>query len=137
MAIRFYMNGTKGATDGTEISNGDLTNPLVADGFYPAVGVTVSKSIPVMVRADTGEVWKCVAVAVTSTTANEIDKFALNSSYLMQMLGNGNNIANIPFFAELTDKNQALQLTVSASGDESNSPDTTQKLMVLGGIKIA
>ncbi|MCH4157639.1 MAG: hypothetical protein LKF34_03445 [Acidaminococcaceae bacterium] len=137
MAIRFYVNGTVGAQDGTEISSGDLSNPLVADGFYPAVGVTVSKSIPVMVRADTGEVWKCVAVAVTSTTANEIDKFALNSSYLMQMLGNGNNIANIPFFAELTDKNQALQLTVSASGDESNSPDTTQKLMVLGGIKIA
>ena len=137
MAVRFYMNGTEGAQDGTEISNGDLSNPLVADGFYPAAGVTVSKSIPVMVRADAGEVWKCVAVAVTSTTANEINKFALNGSHYMLMLGNGSNIANIPFFAELTDKNQALQLTVSASGDESNSPDTTQKLMVLGGIKIA
>ena len=52
--LRFYMNGTAGAKDGTEISSNTLSNPLIADGFYPASGVAVSKDITVCIRADSG-----------------------------------------------------------------------------------
>lgn len=139
MAIRFYMNGTEGATDGTEISNGDLTNPLVADGFYPAAGTTVSKNIDLMLRADAGETWKCVITAVGSSTTNELSKFALtqpNGNYVA-FYNSSTNAGQLPFYAEVKDVNQKLTLTVSASGDENNSPDTTQKLIVVGGIQIA
>ena len=131
MAIRFYMNGTKGATDGTEISNGDLTNPLVVDGFYPAAGVTVSKTVTLMVRADAGETWKGVILAITSDT-DERDKFALYSQNEIYY----GDYCRLPFYPELKDVNQYLNLTVSANGDESNSPDTTQKLQVIGGVQV-
>ena len=131
--IRFYMNGTEGAQDGTEISNGDLSNPLVVDGFYPAAGVTVSKTVTVMVRADAGETWKLVIIAVVSTTTNERSKFAVTTEYSINNSGPSNNF---PYFPEVTSVNQALTLTVSANGGESNSPDTTQKLMIIGGTQI-
>ena len=130
--IRFYMNGTAGKQDGTEISNGDLSNPLVVDGFYPAAGVTVSKTVTVMVRADAGETWKCVQVTVGSTTTDERTKYSISTPHFIRY----NYSTGVPLIPSLSDTNQALTITVSANGSETNTPDTTQKLMVIGGIQI-
>lgn len=143
--IRFYMKGTVGAKDGTEISSNTLANPLIADGFYPASGVTVTKDIPVYIRADSGETWKDVIVGVISTTTDERAKFEVSpatvgsvvgKSILLFYSGGTTYTEKFPFFPELTDTNQSLILTVKASGDESNSPDTSQKLMVIGGVQV-
>lgn len=135
MAIRFYMNGTEGAKDGTEISSGDLSNPLVVDGLYPGAGITVSKSVAVMIRADPGETWKGVVVAVTCKT-NEINRFLINAENHICFKGNGRYYCKFPFLPELKDVNKQLTLTVMANGDESNSPDTTTKLQVIGGVQV-
>lgn len=136
MAIRFYMNGTEGATDGTEISNGDLTNPLVVDGFYPAAGITVSKTVTLMVRADAGETWKGVIIAVVSSTTDERSKFNISGIKEILTVINQSGHRLTPFYPSVSNVNQALTLTVSASGNESNSPDTTQKLMMIGGVQV-
>ena len=139
--LRFYMNGTAGAKDGTEISSNTLSNPLIADGFYPASGLTVSKDITVCIRADSGETWKSVVIAVVSTGTDERSKFALKAATngkIIYLYSTSSDFLEdkFPFFPEVGDTNQTFTLTVSASGDESNSPDTTQKLMVIGGVQV-
>ena len=64
MGLKFYVGGTTGAQNGTLLSDGDMTNPLIFDGMYPAAGVTVSKSRSIHIRADAGETWHWVQVQV-------------------------------------------------------------------------
>lgn len=137
--MHFYKNGTAGAQDGEELSNGDLSNPLVADGFYPAAGVTVSKTLNVQIRADAGEVWHDVLVGIqqtvdTSQLGNRI-RYMLSGRYSAELGTNGGSRGTLPFFATLGDTNMPLTITVYAEGSETNSPDTTCKLVAFNGYK--
>ena len=136
--IRFYMGGTTDAKDGIEISSGDMLNPIIADGFYPAIGSTISKTINLHIRADAGEIWHDVILGVIDT--NNIDN--LGNSFNFLLIGS-NNISftqlsqykgiQIPWFATLGDINKPLALTVSASGSDTNTPDTSCKLVAFNG----
>ena len=90
-----------------------------------------------MIRADSGETWKHVFAAVVSTSTDERSKFSLSAKKSVSLGYNRwYSSSSLPFFPEITAINQPLTLTVSANGSESNSPDTTQKLMAFGGKQV-
>ena len=135
MALHFYINGTTGAQDGVEISNGDLSNPLVFDGFYAASGVALSMTKTIHIRADAGETWNGVVVALVSDTQYPTKYYlaprfseGYQSTYICTVM--------LPIFPVLKDTNCPIDLTVYATGGESGSPDTTAKFMVIGGRKV-
>ena len=138
--IRFYMGGTTDAKDGIEISSGDMLNPIIADGFYPAVGATVTKTIPLHVRADEGETWHDVILGIidtinTTTVGNSV-KFSLNGNkFIGSALGQWyfGYHTRLPWFATLGDTNRLVTLVVSVSGSENNTPDTSCKLVAFNG----
>ena len=132
MAIHFYKGGTSGAQDGTLISEGDLSNPLIVDGFYPASGVTLTKDVAIAVRADSGETWRLVQLGIKSSTLASVKKYSIVGGTKKIYWWNG----AIAFLPTVTDKNQIITVRVSASGNETNSPDTSAKLCAFGGTKI-
>ena len=134
MAIHFYKGGTSGAQDGTLISEGDLSNPLIVDGFYPASGVTLTKDVDIAVRADSGETWRLVQLGIKSSTLASVQKYKIVGGTKKIYCRNWNGV--IAFLPTVTDKNQIITVRVSASGDETNSPDTSAKLCAFGGTKI-
>lgn len=132
MAIHFYKNATAGAQDGEKISEGDLTNPLVADGFYPAAGATITKDIPVAVRADAGETWRLVQLGIKSGSLDAVKKYKIVGGVKHFYWWEG----SLAFLPTVTDTNQIITIRVSASGDETNSPDTSCQLCAFGGTKL-
>lgn len=139
MALHFYMNGTTGAQDGVEISNGDLSNPLLFDGFYAASGVTLSKTKTIHIRADAGEVWHWVLVDICDTGTSAM-RFNLDSGYCLAFVGYSYASSSTaylsynPFFSTLSDKNIPITITVRVVGGES-SPSVTSKLVIVSGVK--
>ena len=136
MALHFYMNGTKGSQDGEEISNGDFTNPVLFDGFYPAAGVTLYKKVPIFIRADAGETYYLVQIEIRGNTARKYyflncvgrnggsdygygDYLQFNGEYFYR---------GIMALGVVGDTNVELDILASASGDEDNSPDLTTKI---------
>lgn len=153
MALHFYMNGTTGAQDGVEISNGDLSNPLVFDGFYAASGVTLSKTKTIHIRADAGETWHFVFVDLMITDKTDTSSFR---RFVFPSQPIGHTLADIPSFctssgswpSEITytsvityigfsivgDTNLPISITAKIIGGET-SPNSNVKLVVCGGIK--
>jgi hypothetical protein len=134
LAIRFYIGGTASARDGTLISSGDLTAPSIFDGMYPAAGGRVSRSVPIMMRADVGELWKNVNVQLKGAYINKWNIsgkipmwYAVGPSF--------NTIGRICYFISVGDVNISLgTVTGYANGSESLgvSPDTTTQLIAYG-----
>ena len=136
MALHFYMNGTTGAQDGVEISNGDLSNPLVFDGFYAASGVTLSKTKTIHIRADAGEIWKVVTIVVTDSNKTNACKFTINIPNALKWVVSANSpygIAN--FYPQVSDTNLPIKIKAYVVGGET-SPIISSKITVIGGIKI-
>jgi len=136
LALHFYMNGTAGSQDGEEISNGDFTNPVLFDGFYPAAGVTLYKKVPVYIRADAGETYYLVQVEIRGDSAR---KFYFKECIGTNGGGNYGSGSRITFGGQyfspgavilgvVGDTNVELNILASASGDESDSPDLTTKI---------
>lgn len=142
MALHFYMNGTTGAQDGVEISNGDLSNPLIFDGFYAASGVELSKDITIHIRADAGEKWHFVLVDIDSATNNPkiafkyVDKQNTGrTANMVRYTYNGyTSSSQFPFFQTISDVNVPIIITGYAKGGEV-SPSTSVKLVVTSGVK--
>lgn len=53
--IRFYIDGTAGQKDGTEVTE---INPITATGLFPSGGTAANKSVKVYIRADAGESYR-------------------------------------------------------------------------------
>lgn len=141
MALHFYMGGTTNNQDGTEISNGDLTNPLIFDGAYPAAGTTLEKSITIHIRADAGETWKGVVVGGTSQTKMQVANrifFGSNSrNSVINISGANNSSATRPLYLQsVSDVNIAIIVTAFFYGNDTNSPDTSVKIAVMQGCKV-
>lgn len=153
MAIHFYINGTDGAKDGEELSNGDLSYPVVADGMYPAAGTTVYKELPVIhVRCDPGEVQYLVLIEIRGTNADNYwvlenltgggdaarclqgyDYGYGSNSNFGDKTGSRGNYKHVGYIIRrLADVNVPLYLMCSASGSETNSPDTSCKIYARG-----
>lgn len=134
MAIKFYKNGTTGETDGTAISeNGGFSNPIIADGFFPAAGVTLTKDITIHIRADAGEDWHFVFIALQSVVGNinMVGVVGGNCTYFESL--NARQIGW--YFERVPNVNTPITLRFKASGDESNAPDTSVRLAVIGGLQ--
>ena len=140
MALHFYMNGTTGAQDGVEISNGDLSNPLLFDGFYAASGVTLSKTKTIHIRADAGETWYFVLIdiVITNQSGNGNKRFTFSGldgrlSKLYYHASNNIYGMDVPFFSRVGDVNIPITLNATVIGGEQ-SPDTDSKLVIISGV---
>lgn len=141
MALHFYIGGTDGGQDGTEISNGDLSNPLVFDGFNATDGAIVSKTKTIHIRADAGETWYfvCVAACDSDTTGEKSYIFYYNgpTTKLKTYTGMYDSVTGstyCSFINKLGDTNIPIQIIGTFVGGES-SPDSSIKLVVIGGVK--
>lgn len=135
MALHFYMNGTTGAQDGTEISNGDLSNPLLFDGFYVASGVDVSKTKTIYIRADAGETWKTVLVVLVSNDSKNY-QFTISGSQAARIGDQTYPHFSCNFFPTITDTNVSMTVTAIVNGSKTDTPDTKVKLMIISGVKV-
>ena len=156
MSIHFYVDGTIGGQDGIELSDGDLSHPLVVDGMYPAAGATVFKELPpIYVRCDPGEVQYMVLVEVRGQTASKylvlakggagdeavsVSGYGSGSGYGYGYgSGSGSGSGSRGTYSHyacivrrLADVNVPLYLMCTASGDETNTPDTACKIYARG-----
>ena len=132
MALHFYINGTAGAKDGTMLSGGDLSSCLTTEGFEVASGVNVSKTYDVCVRADEGEVWKFCPINVVSDSTNVANYFIIDSAEYLVYSTSGMYIYG---YFEITDVNKVFKVKITVNGSNTNTPDTTSKLMV-GGVRV-
>jgi len=139
LALRFYKNATENKRDGEEISGGDLTNPVIFDGMYPAVGSTLAKKITVMVRADEGEEYFNVLVGILNgdnniriymkdqPSAGTTNGFSLPHSTVSIYSG----VYGVCFPC-VGDTNKPIVLQVIVSGDNDANADLTKKMMAVG-----
>ena len=141
MALHFYMNGTTGAQDGVEISNGDLSNPLLFDGFHAASGVKLSKTKTIHIRADAGETWYFVLIdiVITNQSGNGNKRFTFSGldNYLYKLYYHDSNdiyLMGVPFFSRVGDVNIPITIKATVIGGEQ-SPDTDSKLVIISGVK--
>lgn len=139
MALHFYMNGTAGAKDGVEVSNGDLSNPIVTDGVYVAEGTTVTKRIPLSIRADEGETWRQVELLVVSSenaigdgTYSFEDTDILFAVRIKSLDGSGYLMGK----ETVTDVNANFVLCVKIKGSDVNNNVTNAKLVAIGVHKV-
>lgn len=131
MALRFYKNGTTGMQDGEEISNGDLSNPVVFDGLYPAAGGSITIKRKLHIRADAGELYKCVFVGITT----EAEKVYMMITYMQgeshiyyTYASNGDSVY-ICFIPNVGDTNIEITLQIIALGGENDIPDVNAKIV--------
>lgn len=136
MAIRFYIGGTEGMKNGTLISNGDGTAPIMFDGIYPgAAEVTISRTISI--RADEDEEWLYINIGIDSTvkvnaTAADNRIFfgnvSLDPGNVWGTTGPGQSIF-VPYVGDL---NRNFVVYARAKPTEVGSPDTSIRLVANG-----
>ena len=135
MALHFYINGTKGAKDGTLLSDGDLSSCLVTEGISVASGVSVNKTYSICVRADEGEIWKFCPVFITSEDETSIKNFSIPTNtahHIPILMCLDSSDGYIGGFFEIGDTNEIFDINISFDGSQINSPDTSAKLMIKG-----
>ena len=72
MAVRLYIGGTEGNKDGTLVSNGDMSNPIVFDGYDIESGdVRYAQFAKAYLRADEGEEWVGVCLKIADVSGSE------------------------------------------------------------------
>ena len=134
MAIRFYVGGTPGATDGTLISSGDMTAPVIFDGMYPAAGVIATKAKNIFVRADPGEVWMGVHMALVAPSGRiYISNYIYNASVPTISWDNNAGPNGLRMYLpKLGSVNIGFILTASINGSDLVATDLTCYLTARG-----
>lgn len=61
--IRFYIDGTAGQKDGTEVTE---INPITATGLFPSGSTEATKTVTVCIRADEGESYNQIMLGCNS-----------------------------------------------------------------------
>lgn len=85
MAVRLYIGGTEGNKDGALVSNGDMSNPIVFDGYDIESGdVSYAQFAKAYLRADEGEEWVgvCLKIADISGSEDLHDIFVIAQDYI-------------------------------------------------------
>ena len=117
--VRFYINGTAGQKDGTEVTE---INPIIAAGLFPSGSTAASKSVKVYVRADAGE------------SDNQVMIGADGAKYSDCHITGNNNIVQTIYpppnwrcyiLKSVTDVNQELTFTFYAKASETSTIDTS------------
>ena len=129
MAIRLYIGGTAGNKDGELISKGDMSNPIVFDGYDIETGdVKYAQFAKVYVRADEGEEWVgvCLKIADISSSEDLHDILIVgNYSYIKDGTGQTNNIICSLTNSIMLDQSN----TLSGYGDTVNNTSGTYTLL--------
>lgn len=81
--IRFYIDGTAGQKDGTEVTE---TNPITTTGLFPSGGTAANKSVKVYIRADAGESYRQVLVGANADKFTKCRITSFNNS-ITQTIG--------------------------------------------------
>lgn len=81
--IRFYIDGTTGQKDGTEVTS---INPITATGLFPSGSTAASKSVKVYIKADAGESYRQVLVGVNADKFTKCRITSFNNS-ITQTIG--------------------------------------------------
>lgn len=96
MAVRLYIGGTEGNKDGTLVSNGDMSNPIVFDGYDIESGdVSYAQFAKAYLRADEGEEWVGVCLKIADISGSEDLHDILivgNYCYINDGVGQTNNV---------------------------------------------
>lgn len=130
LALHFYLNGSTGNRDGTLLSSGDWSNPLVFDGLYPGAA-SVFKTLTIHIRADMGETWRAVNLQFKGTN-NARFKFTGGVSYFQTTGFYDPGYGATAFFLKIQDINFAVPIKVEATPKDTNSPDTSVQLVAWG-----
>jgi len=139
LGLHFIINGKEGAQDGEELSQGDFTNPLLFDGFYPAAGVTLYKGKTIFLRADEGEEYYLVQVEIRGANARKFYVAnGVGSNYGMDYYGSSVNdsinYGGIYYYRDglllgkVGDTNTPIKILALVNGNEDDSPDLTTKI---------
>lgn len=129
MGLKFYINGTVGAKDGTLVSSGNMMSPIVFDGMYPgASGSQVSKTI--FIRADDGETWRDVNMQFKGSTSARFEYSSPSSGFVTGY--DSGNPQVILFLPKVTSNNISFVVTAKSLSSESTSPDTSVSLVAWG-----
>ena len=123
--IRFYIDGTTGQKDGTEVTS---INPITATGLFPSGSTAASKSVKVYIRADAGESYRQVLVGANADKFTKCRITSFNNS-ITQTIG-------------LTGGYQSSTIIISAIGTQQSQvrpvlfQDKTALLQALDGSNI-
>ena len=130
MGLHFYLGGSEGATDGTLISKGDLSAPVIFDGMYPgASSVTVTRKI--CIRTDAGETWRDVNIQLKNNVNQRLRISVISKGCQGWVSSNPPGLFSL-FLPELTGVNIAFNVIATAVSTENNSPDTSVSLIAFG-----
>lgn len=119
--IRFYINGTSGQKDGTEVTE---INPITATGLFPSGSIEASKTVSVFIRADEGESYNNVYYGSSLDECTKIrmaETPEVNSQYLTVY----NNGQRYYLLKKVTDTNIELKVMFLATSDEIGTVDTS------------
>lgn len=75
--IRFYIDGTAGQKDGTEVTS---INPITVTGLFPSGSPAANKSVKVYIRADAGESYRQVLVGANADKFTKCRITSFNNS---------------------------------------------------------
>lgn len=137
--IRFYIDGTTGQKDGTEVTS---INPITATGLFPSGSTAASKSVKVYIRADAGESYRQVLVGVNADKFTKCRITSFNNSITQTIGLTGGYFETV--LKTVSDVNQELTFTIiiSAIGTQQSQvrpvlfQDKTALLQALDGSNI-
>lgn len=121
MAIRFYINGTQGGKDGTEVT---AANPIVADGLFPSPSAAATKKVNVYIRADEGESYNQVYYGSVLADYTKL-RVASTPTANSQMIEIRDRAQELFLLKKVTDTNTEITLLFSATADETGTVDTS------------
>ncbi len=121
--VRFYINGTAGSQDGTEVT---ADNPIVADGMFPSGSTPATKTVSVSIRADAGESYRQVLVGANSDKFTKCRITSFNNSTTQTIGLTGGNFETV--LKTVSDVNQELTFTFYATASDGATVDTSIKI---------
>lgn len=121
--IRFYIDGTAGQKDGTEVTE---INPITATGLFPSSSTVASKSVKVYIRADAGESYRQVLVGVNADKFTKCRITSFNNSTTQTIGLTGGYFETV--LKTVSDVNQELTFTFGATASDGATVDTSIKI---------
>lgn len=114
--IRFYIDGTTGQKDGTEVTS---INPITATGLFPS-------GSKVYIRADAGESYRQVLVGVNADKFTKCRITSFNNSITQTIGLTGGYFETV--LKTVSDVNQELTFTFYATASDGATVDTSIKI---------
>lgn len=118
--IRFYIDGTTGQKDGTEVTE---INPITATGLFPSGSTEATKTVTVCIRADEGENYNQIMLGSNSEAYSKCRISSYNNTGVQIVSPNTN--WDFYLIKTVTDTNQSFNLTFYAKSSETGNYEIT------------